>query len=36
LAILIRISHAARRPIVTRPPNKSPIASAGTEVIERV
>jgi cell division protein FtsW (lipid II flippase) len=36
LAILIRISHAARRPIVTKPPNKSPIAAASTEVIERV
>ena len=36
LAILLRISHAARRPIVTKPPNKSPIASASTEVIERV
>jgi len=36
LAILIRISHAARRPIVTRPPNKSPIAAASTEVIGRV
>lgn len=36
LAILIRISHAARRPIVTRPPNAPPIAAASTEVIERV
>ncbi len=36
LAILIRISHAARRPIVTRPPNTSSIAAASTEVIERV
>jgi cell division protein FtsW (lipid II flippase) len=37
LAILIRISHAARRPIVTRPPPSStPIASASTEVIEKV
>ena len=37
LAILVRISHAARRPIVSRPrtPN-TPIASARTEVIERV
>jgi cell division protein FtsW (lipid II flippase) len=35
LAILVRISHAARRPIVTRPPS-TPIAAAGTEVIERV
>ncbi|WP_123029616.1 FtsW/RodA/SpoVE family cell cycle protein [Mycolicibacterium stellerae] len=36
LAILIRISHSARRPIVTRPPSKTPIASASTEVIGRV
>jgi cell division protein FtsW (lipid II flippase) len=36
LAILIRISHAARRPIVTTPPNKAPIAAASTEVIGRV
>ncbi|MGV0743539.1 FtsW/RodA/SpoVE family cell cycle protein [Mycolicibacterium sp. XJ870] len=37
LAILIRISHAARRPITdTRPPNATPIAAAGTEVIEKV
>ncbi|MBS1696478.1 MAG: FtsW/RodA/SpoVE family cell cycle protein [Actinobacteria bacterium] len=36
LAILVRISHAARRPIVTRPPNTSSIAGAGTEVIEKV
>lgn len=36
LAILIRISHAARRPIVTRPPNPSSIAGASTEVIEKV
>ncbi|HZA11791.1 FtsW/RodA/SpoVE family cell cycle protein [Mycobacterium sp.] len=36
LAILVRISHAARRPIVTRPRPKTPIAAAGTEVIERV
>jgi hypothetical protein len=35
LAILVRISHAARRPIVTRP-HGTPIASAGTEVIEKV
>jgi cell division protein FtsW (lipid II flippase) len=36
LAILIRISHAARRPLVTRPPNTSSIAAASTEVIGRV
>ena len=35
LAILVRISHAARRPIVTRPPNPTPIAAASTEVIEQ-
>jgi cell division protein FtsW len=35
LAILVRISHAARRPLVTRP-HSTPIASAGTEVIEKV
>src|SRR5208337_2007530 len=36
LAILARISHSARRPLRTRPPKKTPIAAAGTEVIERV
>ena len=36
LAVLVRISHAARRPIVTRPHKATPIASAGTEVIGRV
>ncbi|MBV8929055.1 MAG: FtsW/RodA/SpoVE family cell cycle protein [Mycobacteriaceae bacterium] len=36
LAILVRISHAARRPIVTRPHGQTPIAAAGTEVIQRV
>lgn len=36
LAILARISHAARQPIRTRPRKKSPIAAAKTEVIERV
>jgi cell division protein FtsW (lipid II flippase) len=36
LAILVRISHAARRPIVTRPRKTTPIAAASTEVIERV
>jgi cell division protein FtsW len=35
LAILVRISHAARRPIVTRP-QTTPIAAASTEVIEKV
>ena len=36
LAILVRISHSARRPFRTRPRNTSPIAGANTEVIERV
>ena len=36
LAILARISHSARRPLRTHAPNTSPIAAAGTEVIERV
>jgi cell division protein FtsW (lipid II flippase) len=36
LAILVRISHAARRPPQTRSRNTSPIAGANTEVIERV
>jgi hypothetical protein len=36
LAILVRISHAARRPFRTEPRNTSPIAGANTEVIERV
>ena len=36
LAILVRISHAARRPFRTKPRNTSPIAGANTEVIERV
>jgi cell division protein FtsW (lipid II flippase) len=36
LAILVRISHGARRPFRTRPRNTSPIAAASTEVIERV
>jgi cell division protein FtsW (lipid II flippase) len=36
LAILARISHSARRPLRTRARNKSSIASAGTEVIEKV
>ncbi len=36
LAILVRISHSARRPFRTGPRNTSPIAGANTEVIERV
>jgi len=36
LAILVRISHAARRPILTRPQKPTPIAAASTELIERV
>jgi cell division protein FtsW (lipid II flippase) len=36
LAILLRISHSARRPIDTRSRNATPIAAAGTEVIEKV
>jgi cell division protein FtsW (lipid II flippase) len=36
LAILVRISHAARRPFRSTPRNTSPIAGANTEVIERV
>jgi cell division protein FtsW (lipid II flippase) len=36
LAILVRISHAARRPFRTEPRNTSPIAGAHTEVIEKV
>jgi len=36
LAILARISHGARRPLRTRARNKSSIAAASTEVIERV
>ncbi|MGB3483912.1 MAG: FtsW/RodA/SpoVE family cell cycle protein [Mycobacterium sp.] len=35
LAILIRISHSARRPILT-PATQQPIAAAGTEVIQKV
>lgn len=34
LAILIRISHAARKPITTKP-NPTPIASASTEIIQK-
>jgi cell division protein FtsW len=36
LAILVRISHAARRPIVTGPGPQQPIATSATEVIEKV
>ncbi|MGH3634974.1 MAG: FtsW/RodA/SpoVE family cell cycle protein, partial [Mycobacterium sp.] len=36
LAILVRVSHAARRPLRTRSRNTSSIAVVGTEVIERV
>jgi cell division protein FtsW (lipid II flippase) len=36
LAILVHISHAARRPFRTRPRVTAPIAAASTEVIERV
>jgi cell division protein FtsW (lipid II flippase) len=36
LAILARISHSARRPLRTRRRDKSPIAAAGTEVIQKV
>ena len=36
LAILVRISHAARRPIGTLPQPAGPIAAASTEVIEKV
>jgi cell division protein FtsW (lipid II flippase) len=36
LAILVRISHAARRPFRSAERNTSPIAGANTEVIERV
>ncbi|MDF2826469.1 MAG: hypothetical protein K0R68_3877, partial [Mycobacterium sp.] len=33
--LLVKISHAARRPIMS-PANQQPIASAGTEVISKV
>lgn len=36
LAILVRISHSARRPLVNSPHSATPIAAAGTEVIEKV
>lgn len=35
LAILMRISHAARGPVTRRPSPQTPIATAGTEVITR-
>ncbi len=34
LAILVKISHAARRPLMTNP--QASIAASSTEVIERV
>ncbi|HNM94810.1 MAG TPA: FtsW/RodA/SpoVE family cell cycle protein [Mycobacterium sp.] len=36
LALLVRISHAARRPIVTGPVPQQPIAVVRTEVIDKV
>jgi cell division protein FtsW (lipid II flippase) len=36
LAIVVRISHGARRPLRTRSRKTSPIAAAGTEVIQKV
>ncbi|BBX98964.1 FtsW/RodA/SpoVE family cell cycle protein [Mycobacterium lacus] len=36
LAILVRISHSARRPLRPRRRNTSPIAAANTEVIQKV
>jgi cell division protein FtsW len=36
LAILMRISHAARRPIDTKPAPQTSIAAASTEVIQKV
>jgi cell division protein FtsW (lipid II flippase) len=36
LAIVVRVSHAARKPLGTRRRHTSSIAAAGTEVIERV
>ncbi|WP_099023881.1 FtsW/RodA/SpoVE family cell cycle protein [Mycolicibacterium palauense] len=35
LAILVRISHNARRPIVSLAPNQPPLAAASTEVIQK-
>lgn len=36
LAILLRVSHAARRPLSTQPVRSAPIGDTGTAVIERV
>jgi cell division protein FtsW (lipid II flippase) len=36
LAILLRVSHAARRPLSTRPQRTAGIGDTGTAVIERV
>ena len=36
LAILVCVSHAARRPLTGKPTNNTPIAAASTEVIGRV
>jgi cell division protein FtsW (lipid II flippase) len=36
LAIVLRVSHAARKPLGSRPRQPSPIAAAGTEVMDRV
>jgi len=36
LAILVRISHSARRPLVTTPQASTPIAAVSTEVIQKV
>jgi cell division protein FtsW (lipid II flippase) len=36
LAILVRVSHAARRPIGATPAQQPPIAAASTEVIQKV
>jgi len=35
LALLVRISDAARRPVGRPPPGQTPIADAGTQIIER-
>ncbi|MDR3662163.1 MAG: FtsW/RodA/SpoVE family cell cycle protein, partial [Mycobacterium sp.] len=35
LALLLRVSHVARRPISTHGPNTSSIAAASTEVISK-
>lgn len=36
LAIVLRVSHAARRPLSTQPVHTAPIGDTGTAVIERV